>query len=96
MLDALANFQPIVVAMFVFSEFMTLSVDNSTVPIPGDSSIIYGGHAVCIVGYDTAQQAFLAKNSFGTEWGDQGYCWIPFEYVSAYVFEQWIFEISKQ
>jgi C1A family cysteine protease len=94
MLDALANQQPIVIALVVFSDFMTLAADNPTVPMPSSSSIQYGGHAVCLVGYDMAKSAFLAKNSFGTEWGDNGYCWIPFEYIQQYAFEQWMFEIS--
>lgn len=27
------------------------------------------------------------------EWGDQGYCWIPFEYISRYGFDMWVFDI---
>jgi len=32
-----------------------------------------GGHAVCVVGYDDAEQCWIAKNSWGTGWGDNGW-----------------------
>jgi len=37
-----------------------------------------GGHAVCVVGYDDDKQAWLAKNSWGTDWGEQGFFWIGY------------------
>lgn len=48
-----------------------------------------GGHAMLIVGYDDdrlcigtdKKGAFLVKNSWGTEWGDNGYGWLPYEYL---------------
>ena len=94
MLDALSTHTPVVVALIVFSEFMALGAENTTVPMPSSDSVGHGGHAVCLVGFDWDRQAFLAKNSFGTTWGDHGYCWIPFEYMDRYAFEQWIFDIS--
>jgi hypothetical protein len=38
-----------------------------------------GGHSMLIVGYDKADQTFLLRNSWGANWGDQGYCRIPFD-----------------
>jgi hypothetical protein len=40
----------------------------------------YGGHALCVVGYDDNQYggAFEIQNSWGTEWGNQGYIWIKY------------------
>jgi hypothetical protein len=32
-----------------------------------------GGHCVCLIGYDDAQGCWIAKNSWGTGWGDQGF-----------------------
>ncbi|MET9021293.1 C1 family peptidase [Actinopolymorpha sp. NPDC004070] len=32
-----------------------------------------GGHCVVLVGYDDAQQCWIAKNSWGTGWGEQGF-----------------------
>ena len=32
-----------------------------------------GGHCVAIIGYDDAQRCWIAKNSWGTEWGAAGF-----------------------
>ena len=37
-----------------------------------------GGHAMCIVGYDDAKQAFKVRNSWGEEWGDNGHVFISY------------------
>ncbi|HEV3323895.1 MAG TPA: C1 family peptidase [Solirubrobacteraceae bacterium] len=34
---------------------------------------VVGGHCVCIVGYDDAQGCWIAKNSWGTGWGEGGF-----------------------
>lgn len=95
-MDALQNKQPVVVALTIYSEFMYLDNTNFTVPMPGIISVEQGGHAMCLVGYDTKRKSFLAKNSFGTSWGVSGYCWIPFEYATKFMFEQWVFDITEQ
>jgi C1A family cysteine protease len=46
-----------------------------------------------MVGYRLPEQQFLAKNSFGTAWGDRGYCWIPFEYLEQHGYDRWVFDI---
>jgi hypothetical protein len=40
-----------------------------------DPSGPHGGHAMLIVGY--IGNYFVVKNSWGEEWGDKGYCYIP-------------------
>ncbi len=42
------------------------------------SNGLRGGHCVCIVGYDDSKRAWLMKNSWGTGWGMNGYCWIGY------------------
>ncbi len=38
-----------------------------------------GRHAMCVVGYDDALQAFKVRNSWGRSWGDSGHVWIGYE-----------------
>ena len=35
-------------------------------------------HAVTIVGWDDAKQAWLIKNSWATTWGEKGYAWVHY------------------
>ena len=41
-----------------------------------------GGHAIAIVGYDNQKRHLIVKNSFGTGWGDKGYFYMPYTYVT--------------
>jgi len=36
-----------------------------------------GGHAMTIVGYD--KKGFIIRNSWGSNWGNKGYCTFPYE-----------------
>ena len=38
-----------------------------------------GGHAMAVVGYDMVKQHFIIRNSWGTSFGDKGYCYFKFE-----------------
>lgn len=44
----------------------------------GDIDPIVGGHCISIVGFDDSKGAWLLRNSWGTGWGMQGYCWIQY------------------
>ena len=91
--DALSWGYPVVVGMLIFSSFITLDTNNA---VASDSGEPFDGHAVCIVGYDDSQQRFIAKNSYGLNWGVRGYFYIPYTYLTTYAFEQWIFQIPQQ
>lgn len=87
---------PIILGIDVYESFLSVDAANTVVPMPAENETLLNGHAIILVGYSTIKQQFLAKNSFGTDWGDQGYCWIPFEYVKNYAFEKWAFQPSDQ
>ncbi len=50
-------------------------------------SLTYGGHAMCIIGYDDNKYggAFEIINSWGTQWGNEGYIWISYENFHKFV-----------
>lgn len=93
--DALAYGKPVVFGIDVFDKFMDLSPGNATLTFPTKDETLVGGHAMCIVGYNLKSRVFLAKNSFGSQWGDNGYCWIPFDYFETYSYDKWIFTIPN-
>lgn len=41
-----------------------------------------GGHAVLAVGYDDTASQFIVRNSWGADWGDRGYCRMPYDYLA--------------
>ncbi|MCT2563524.1 C1 family peptidase [Chryseobacterium herbae] len=69
---------PVIVGMTVDEEFKNLK--NTGWILNKRSGKVLGGHAVCIVGYDDAKQAFKIQNSWGTSWGDNGYFWIDYNF----------------
>jgi C1A family cysteine protease len=95
-LENLSVHKPVVIGMVVYESFMGVTKENSTVPIPTLDDKNIGGHAVLIVGHSLPEQKFLIKNSFGTNWGDSGYAYLPFEYVEKYAFDRWVFDINNQ
>jgi hypothetical protein len=63
---------------------VTPDVDNLTGPwrthqISTDTSVTRGQHYVSIVGYDDDAGRFLAENSWGAGWGDDGFFGIPYD-----------------
>jgi C1A family cysteine protease len=50
-----------------------------------------GGHCVALAGYDDARGAFKVRNSWGANWGLNGYFWMDYEYVmSKYSDDFWV------
>lgn len=51
-------------------------------PTPKESSReSHGGHAMLCVGYSDPDRVFIVRNSWGPDWGDKGYCDIPYDYL---------------
>lgn len=59
------------------------------IPLPDNQAIPIGGHAICLTGYDRSGQLFKFKNSWGTDWGDRGYGYLPYEYMRRYCLDAW-------
>lgn len=79
----LYNGNPFVFGFTVYESFESSAVTaTGIVPMPQSGEQIIGGHAVLCVGYDDSREAFLCRNSWGTGWGDQGYFWIPYKYLT--------------
>ena len=46
---------------------------------PKDNEKQMGGHAMVVVGYSDKEQHFIIRNSWGTSWGVNGYCYYKYE-----------------
>ncbi len=83
---------PSMFGFFGFPSFSETDKDGA-IPFPCPNEQAEWGHAVVAVGYDDKKEvknprcnkktkgALLIRNSWGKEWGDDGYGWLPYEYV---------------
>lgn len=46
--------------------------------MPSNTTNPKTNHAILIIGWDDTKKAFLVKNSWGTDWGINGYCWVKY------------------
>lgn len=66
---------------FVVYDNMMNYIKGDILSKPDTNASMLGGHAVVLVGYDDSKNAFKVRNSWGKEWGDNGYFWIAYDYV---------------
>jgi C1A family cysteine protease len=53
-----------------------------------------GGHCAATVGYDDSKEAFLVANSWGPEFGEDGYFWMSYDYMmSDLVSDKWMMRL---
>ena len=49
-----------------------------------------GGHSVLVVGYVDANNYLIIRNSWESAWSDNGYFYMPYDYLTSYTFDYWI------
>lgn len=81
----LADGHPVAFGMMLYESFMSDDVTrHGYVPFPKlGRERGMGGHAVLAVGYDDSQKHLIVRNSWGDQWGDGGYFYLPYEYITT-------------
>jgi C1A family cysteine protease len=92
-------------SMFGFTVYSSISQagnNDGKIPYPTKGEKIEGGHAIVVAGYDDNMKiknsnqggiettgALLIRNSWGSDWGQDGYGWLPYEYVLQGLADDW-------
>lgn len=78
---AVAQGYPVAISMRIFDSFST---STGFIPRPTDEereSKEEGWHAMVVCGYSEKEKIFIVRNSWGKEFGDNGYCYVPYSYM---------------
>lgn len=77
---------PVIVGQKVYQSFYDMG--NSGGIWTTNSGTYWGRHATCVVGYDDTRQQLKIQNQWGTFWGDNGYYWAPYSFVTNSCFDE--------
>ncbi len=80
--NGVVTYGPLIVTMYVYEDFYYF---YDTGVYAYTSGNYLGGHAILLVGYNDAEQYFIAKNSWGTGWGESGYFRIAYSEAASVV-----------
>jgi C1A family cysteine protease len=83
---AVASGTPVGIGFSVYPWFEDVG-PSGVISIPKGTQPLLGGHAVSIVGYEHVKSHgtrdyAIVRNSWGTSWGDQGYCYFPLAWLT--------------
>lgn len=66
----------------LFESFMSNYTSRTgmvSMPLHNEQEV--GSHAMCIVGYNDKTRLFAVANSWSSRWGNNGFCFIPYDYI---------------
>lgn len=82
--QCLADGFPFTFGITLYDSFEGADVSaTGIVPMPGPGEKPIGGHCMVVGGYDDLAQCYTVRNSWGTDWGAAGYCYIPYAYMHS-------------
>lgn len=87
-LRAALSERPVPIGIPCFREIIDVGSDGF-IPYPQNPNEIFGGHAICAVGYNDKKKRIKFKNSWGKKWGDKGYGYINYKYVQDFLWDAW-------
>ena len=79
--SAIQQGYPVAISLKIFDSFHST---NGFVARPTNEemeSADFGYHAMVVVGYTDETKHFVVRNSWGEQFGDRGYCYIPYSYI---------------
>ncbi|CAF0738969.1 unnamed protein product [Adineta ricciae] len=92
--QCLAQGYPFLMAIKIFPSFASDHYGHIPMPKRYEKPSQYR-HAVVCVGYIHSERVFIIRNSHGLSWGDQGYGYLPYDYVTDKVLTQDLWAIKS-
>ncbi len=90
----LAASRPVALGIMLTQGFQGASDGHIPVPNPEDAPT--EGHAILIVGYEDGPEegegVLIFRNSWGSDWGEEGYGYLPYTYIERHAGEAWIID----
>ena len=80
--SALQEGYPVAISLKIFESFNAISGFVKRPTEEEIESADFGYHAMVVVGYSDDTKFFLVRNSWGEHFGNKGYCYIPYSYIS--------------
>ena len=77
----LSNGIPFIFGFSIYQNFEKINKLNNILKMPDKEDEYLGGHCVLCVGFDNEKDAFIIRNSFGVEWGNNGYFYMSYNYI---------------
>lgn len=80
--SAVAEGYPVAISLRIFDSFNPVA---GFISLPTQEEKVgdkRGNHAMIVCGYSEAEKIFIVRNSWGTAFGDRGYCYIPYSYLA--------------
>ena len=83
--------------VFGFKVFPSFGATDSfgIMPMPAKGEVSHSSHAVVAVGYDDERKKVVVLNSWGCHWGENGYFYMPYEFITSerYSHDFWKIEL---
>ena len=89
---------PFVFGVSVFESFESPTASaTGVIPMPKKGEQLLGGHSMLAVGYDDTNQWFIIRNSWGPDWGDSGYGYLPYSYMTnrGLASDFWVLQLAQ-
>lgn len=88
---------PVIIGVNLTSSFMSGSALTYGHWVPKPNEVSVGGHAMCVIGYDDTKfgGAFEVMNSYGKDYGDNGFIWISYKDFEKNVKQAYVLETKK-
>ncbi len=94
----LAEGHPVLIGAFVPESFQAALGKDKWTPTAyeKENSQDHPGHAMTLIGYDDNKYdgAFLFMNSWGSDWGNDGYIWVTYEDFDRFIHTAFYLEVS--